>query len=157
MQENMTKTEDKRDENRIQFERQLEEDRRQLEEKREQERREREENVEQRGIEREERIERQQQELEDKRVREQREYEKKREKGCGEAPTAVRQSEKEFNSQLLVRLFAVKKDQSARLVCTPSLLSLLAATCLMFYAFSFLACSSSSVGVYCTHVMNILY
>ena len=110
MQEKMTKTEDKREENIIQFERQLEEDRRQLEEKREQERREREENLEQRRIEREERIERQQQELEDKPVREQREYEKKKEKERGEAPAAVRQSEKEFSSQLLVHLFAVKKD-----------------------------------------------
>ena len=110
VQEKMTKTEDKREENRMQFERQLEEDRRQWEEKREQERREREENLEQRRIEREERIVRQRQEMEDKRVGEQRKYEEKREKERREAAAAVRQSEKEFNSQLLVRLFAAKKN-----------------------------------------------
>ena len=119
----MAKTEDKREESRMQFERQLEEDRRQWEEKREQEEREREENLEQRRIEREERIERQRQKLEDKPVREQRKYEENRGKERGEAAAAVRQSENEFNSQLLIRLFAAKKDQSARLVCTPSLLS----------------------------------
>ena len=43
-------------------------------------------------------------------MREQREYEEKREKERGEAAAAVRQAEKEFNLQLLVRLFAAKKD-----------------------------------------------
>ena len=43
-------------------------------------------------------------------MREQKKYEEKRGKERGEAAAAVRQSENEFNSQLLIRLFAVKKD-----------------------------------------------
>lgn len=106
MQENMAELEEQREERRMAFERKQEEERQKWEEKREQERQEREDRLERERIEREERRERRQEELDDKRIREQREYEEKREKERAEAAAAVRQSEREFNAQLLVKLFA---------------------------------------------------